>query len=510
MPKFKLIYLPPLLIYASAGISGITGIVGIFFIKDFLNLSAAFIASIGFWAGIPWSLKMPVGFLIDKYWNFKHYFVYLGAFIISVSLIIMYGVLVHTNDMQILLSVEAWFILSSILTPVGYVLQDVVADAMTVEAVEPNLKNNTRNLINEEIKAEHTLVQLYGRFAIIFGSLLVGLINFLIFNFLEDKYTDVSILYGNIYLFALIVPFVSIIGVLIWNYSNKNKSFIKNNISNSLDYKIFIGSCFFVIFAIILGSLKLTYSREIVLISSLVLISILMRMLLKGMDVKHRSTIIGTAIIIFVFRAMPGPGPGLNWFEIDVLGFDQSFFSLLTIISASVTLLGILIFRKLMIRTSLSKLFIILSILSSLLYFPSLFLYYDLHEFTSSITYGIVDARFIAVLNTAVESPLSQVAMIPLLAWIARNAPLKYKATFFAVFASFTNLALSARELFTSYLNKIFVIKRKVETTELNKITEQANYDDLDNLIISLILITAVVPILTILVIQRSKYKSKE
>ena len=137
-------------------------------------------------------------------------------------------------------------------------------------------------------------------------------------------------------------------------------------------------------------------------------------------------------------------------------------------------------------------------------------MYYDLHEFTSSITYGIVDARFIAVLNTAVESPLSQVAMIPLLAWIARNAPLKYKATFFAVFASFTNLALSARELFTSYLNKIFVIKRKVETTELNKITEQANYDDLDNLIISLILITAVVPILTILVIQRSKYKSKE
>ena len=84
MLKFKWSYLPPLLIYASAGISGITNIVGIFFLKDFLNLSAAFIASIGFWAGIPWALKMPIGFLIDRFWNLKHLFVYTGAiFILS-------------------------------------------------------------------------------------------------------------------------------------------------------------------------------------------------------------------------------------------------------------------------------------------------------------------------------------------------------------------------------------------------------------------------------------------
>ena len=61
----------PLLIYLSAGVSGLTSIVGIFFLKDYLNLSAAFIASIGFWAGIPWALKMPFGFLVDKYWEKK-------------------------------------------------------------------------------------------------------------------------------------------------------------------------------------------------------------------------------------------------------------------------------------------------------------------------------------------------------------------------------------------------------------------------------------------------------
>ena len=32
-------------------------------------------------------------------------------------------------------SVETWFVISVILAPVGYVVQDVVADAMTVEAV---------------------------------------------------------------------------------------------------------------------------------------------------------------------------------------------------------------------------------------------------------------------------------------------------------------------------------------------------------------------------------------
>ena len=137
-------------------------------------------------------------------------------------------------------------------------------------------------------------------------------------------------------------------------------------------------------------------------------------------------------------------------------------------------------------------------------------MYYGLHNYTSFITNGLVDAKFIAILNTAVESPLVQVAMIPMLAWIAKNAPSKYKATFFAVFASFTNIALSARELFTSYLNKFFVIKREVVDEKSKTILEKANYDDLDSLLISLIIITLVVPILTIFIIQKTKYKSTE
>ena len=100
--------------------------------------------------------------------------------------------------------------------------------------------------------------------------------------------------------------------------------------------------------------------------------------------------------------------------------------------------------------------------------------------------------------------------MIPMLAWIAKNAPSKYKATFFAVFASFTNIALSARELFTSYLNKVFVISREVIDQQSNEVLVKANYDDLDNLLISLIIITLVAPLITIYIIQKTKFRSNE
>ena len=185
-------------------------------------------------------------------------------------------------------------------------------------------------------------------------------------------------------------------------------------------------------------------------------------------------------------------------------------FSLLSVTSALITLGGMIILRKIMMEAPLAKLFIVLSIFSAALYAPSLFMYYELHNYTIVLTNGIVDAKFIAILNTAVESPLSQVAMIPMLAWIAKNAPSKYKATFFAVFASFTNIALSARELFTNYLNRIFVIKREVLDLQTNHVLENANYEDLDNLLICLIIITLVIPLSTIYVIQKTKLKSME
>ena len=91
----------------------------------------------------------------------------------------MYGILAHKSFMLEYLEIKVWFILSSIIMPVGYVLQDVVADVNDVEDVEPNFKNKHKKINKRATKKEHTIVQLYGRFAIILGSLIVGLVNFL-------------------------------------------------------------------------------------------------------------------------------------------------------------------------------------------------------------------------------------------------------------------------------------------------------------------------------------------
>ena len=89
--RVKLSYLPPLMVYAAYGVSGLTGIVGTFFVKDYLDLSPAFLAALLFWAGIPWALKMPVGHLVDLIWRWKAALVWLGAAMIAASLLIMIG-----------------------------------------------------------------------------------------------------------------------------------------------------------------------------------------------------------------------------------------------------------------------------------------------------------------------------------------------------------------------------------------------------------------------------------
>jgi hypothetical protein len=153
-------------------------------------------------------------------------------------------------------------------------------------------------------------------------------------------------------------------------------------------------------------------------------------------------------------------------------------------------------------KSSMTKLIVILSIAGSFFILPSIAMFYGFHEFTSKITNGLVDAHFIAIFNTALESPLGQVSMIPILAWIAQSAPNHLKATFFAVLASFTNLALSASNLGTKYLNQIYVITREVKTN-LGDIKIPADYSELGILMIIVCLLTLVVPIGVTFIIKK-------
>ncbi len=522
--EMRLSYLPPLMVYLAAGVSGLTGIVGTFFVKDYLGLSAEFLIALAFWAGIPWALKMPLGHLVDLIWRYKSILVYIGAALIAASLLIMVGLLSHTAAMQEIMSIETWYVLSALLAPVGYVLQDVVADAMTVEAV-PRYDAEGKTLDPAVVRLMHTTVQTLGRVAIIGGSIFVAMLNVYMFDGVADMVEEEKTrVYTEIYQMALVIPLVSILGVLLgsWLTFRTVQRYRQQGVTRrdawamihgkihktDPNWWILGGSLVFVIFTVSMGLSDIPYNQEIIFVGSFIIITFLMSRLLKVLEPRARNVLLGTAIIIFVFRALPGPGPGSSWWMIDELVFDQQFLSILSLVASGLTLLGMFIFRRFMAEKSIAYIIVFLTLASTILSFPIVGMYYGLHEWTAAHTGGVVDARFIALMDTAIESPLGQIAMIPMLAWIANSAPDHLKATFFAVMASFTNLALSLSQLGTKYLNQAFVVTREVKDQATGLVKVPADYSDLGYLLMTVTAIGLILPLTAVAIVKMTRLKS--
>jgi hypothetical protein len=96
-----------------------------------------------------------------------------------------------------------------------------------------------------------------------------------------------------------------------------------------------------------------------------------------------------------------------------------------------------------------------------------------------------------------------------LLAWIANSAPAQLKATFFAVRASSTNLALSFSTLSTKYLNQLFLVTRKVRDQATGVLVVSAVYRELGILFIMMTELSLLLPLATFLIIQRSPWRSQ-
>lgn len=483
-------YAPPMMVYLAAGVSAFTGIIESFFVKDELGLSAAFLASLGFWAGLPWALKMPLGHLVDLYWRKKSLFIYVGALIMAASLLIMVGLTGYKNWMQTMLPLNIWYVISVLLAPLGFILQDVVADAMTVEAV-PNFKTDGSRFSDDEQQRMHVTVQTLGRIAILGGSAGVAGLGGWLAHVLS---------YASMYLMSLVIPVISVMGVVIAGLISRLqreqfrvKGFSKEAIHKMMqpeshtlspNYYILGGSAIFIVMTIAIGLSGIVLREEIIFFGSLLIIGYLINQLLYDMEAEKRREIIGIAVIIFVFRAMPNSGAGAGWWQIDVLQFDEAFFGTLRQISAMLAILGMIALRAWMSRRPIPYLVVFLSLYSTVVFLPFLGMYYGLHLWTAEhLGFG---AKTIAIVDTMADSPLGQVAMIPMLAWIAKEAPDNQKATYFAIMAAFTNLALSASQLFTKYLNEIFVIER-------------GNYSELGMLMITVAVAGLVVPVLTVM-----------
>ena len=202
----------------------------------------------------------------------------------------MHGLIGHTAFMAEIMPVETWFVISVILGPVGYGHSDVVADAMTVEAVPEKDKNGT-SIAKDQLKIMHTTMQTLGRFAIIGGTVLVSLVNVIMFTNVDNLDDAARIdLYADIYLYALIIPVISVAGVVL---AHLQKPIMKHKIATipkahqasikapEVNWSILIGSLVFVIFSLGVGTSGIGYAQEIVFAGSVGIILFLMNRLVR-------------------------------------------------------------------------------------------------------------------------------------------------------------------------------------------------------------------------------------
>jgi hypothetical protein len=205
----------------------------------------------------------------------------------------------------------------------------------------------------------------------------------------------------------------------------------------------------YALFGVLLELVEAPYSQELVLVVSATLIVLLLRQI--GLS----RAVAVAAFVIFLFRAVPGVGQGYNYWAIDRLGFDQRFLGLLAQVSSVLSLAGLIVFRRPITRHPVSVTLAWVIVAGTVLYMPSIGLFYGANEWIG------VSPRTFAFIDTTISAPLAQLTMVPMLVLIAKSAPKGAEATMFAIMASLMNLALSASELFTRYLNTTFAVTQQ-------------------------------------------------
>jgi hypothetical protein len=462
-------YIPLLLIYFAYGSSVFVAIARDFWVKKELSLSAEDLLALSVWLTVPWTIKMIFGQLVDSVTVFgsnRKIYVFIGALLIMISTLMLVDV-VGDHTILAAYTKEQIYILASVIGVVGFVMQDVVADTMSTEVVD-------RTQGDEEVKKELAMIQVLAKLSLGFAIFVMGWLG----GELAGIYN-----YETVYKISLFIPLLSILGV----------SFVRLNPvpTSPINKEVLFGGIAFAIFVILIGYNDVPYSQEIVFAISLGVVLYLLRTLIEDLDADTIRHIKMAMIVIFIYRAMPNVGPALQWWEIDVLRFDEAFFAKLAMIGGGIALAGMWFSSKFIVNQKISSVLIFLTIIGTVLSLPVLGMYYDLHTMLG------IDARTVALVDTAVASPFEYIAGVLMLTLVAIYAPEGKKGTWFALMASLMNIALSAAGLFSKYLNKLFVVTREVQ--ENGVVVVPANYDELGWLLWAVIMIGFIVPIVTIL-----------
>jgi MFS family permease len=415
---FRVAYLPILVTYFCYGASSVTAVALLYFEKDTLKLTPAEAAGIAFWLGLPWSMKMVAGVASDVYpiaGSRRGAYLLLGA----LSSLIGYAWLAGSVQSK------ATYLAASILVTVGLMVQDVVADALTVEVAQTD----------EEMGQIQTL----GRMVLLAGGIGVGYLSGVLAGSIGPRGTFAC---------AMILPVVVAASVALIPRDTRPRPARADGgpFGGGKTRLVLLVGLGYASFGVALQLADAPYAEEIILVVSAALISFLL-----GRIGINRAVAVA-AVVIFLFRATPSVGQGYSYWAIDQLGFDQRFLGVLAQVGSILSLAGLLAFRKTIVRRPVSFTLLWVMIAATFLYLPNIGLFYGLHEWLG------ISARTLAFIDTTVSAPLAQLTMVPMLVLIAKTAPPVGEATMFAIMASLMNLALSASQLFTQYLNTAFAV----------------------------------------------------
>lgn len=418
---FRLAYLPVLLTYFCYGASNITAVALLFFEKDTLRLTPSEAAGIAFWLGLPWSMKMVAGVASDVYPILGSR---RGAYLILGALCSLAGYAWLAAAVQS----KATYLAAAILVTVGLMIQDVVADALSVEVARTD----------EEMGQIQTL----GRIVLLAGGIGVGYLSGLLAATIGPRLTFAT---------AMILPLIVATSVVFIPRERRLRPVRADAgpFGGGKTRLVLLVGLGYAAFGVALQLADVPYAEEIVLGVSAGLISFLLARI--GIN---RSVAVA-AVVIFLFRATPTVGQGYSYWAVDQLGFDQRFLGVLAQVSSILSLAGLLVFRKTIVRRPVSFTLLWVMLAGAVLYLPNIGLFYGLHEWLG------VSARTLAFIDTTISAPLAQLTMVPMLVLIAKTAPAGGEATMFAIMASLMNLALSASQLFTQYLNTAYAVTQQ-------------------------------------------------
>jgi hypothetical protein len=427
-------WLPVLVTYFCYGASAVTAVAEVFFQKQTLGITPAEIAGIAFWLALPWSMKMVAGVASDAY-------PILGSRRAAYMLLGAVATLGGYLALALVVDTRAGYLAAALLVAVGFMVQDVVADALSVEVAGSD----------EELGQIQTL----GRIALLAGSISVGYLS----GWLAGSFGARATFLGATLLPLLVAATVPLV-----------KAVRRSPVSGDAEEPpramappapsasplaggkarlvLLVGLAYAALGAL-LEVLRVPFAQETILGVSIVLIGVLLAQvgISRGVAV--------ASIVIFLFRATPVVGQGYTFWAIDGLGFDERFLGVLAQVGSILSLAGLLVFRKAIVKRPVSFTLLWVVVAGGGLALPNIGLFYGLHEWLG------VSARALAFIDTTISAPLAQLTMVPMLILIARTAPAGGEATMFAIMASLMNLALSASQLFTRHLTDLFAVSQQ-------------------------------------------------